>query len=173
MRKKRQLQQGARYHVIARANRQEFILNSREIKELLIKVIQQAKKKYAFKILTLCVMDNHFHCILMPIEEANLSKIMQWILSVFAIRFNKLYNFKGHVWYDRFKSKIIWNYRQFLATYIYIAENPVRAGIVTNPFDYEYNAISFIKQGNFNLLDPPDILISLIPLNIVPTLLPK
>ena len=64
---------------------------------------------------------------------------MQWILSVFAIWFNKKFGLIGHVWYDRFKSKIIRSYRQYLATFLYIANNPVSADIVKKATDYKYN----------------------------------
>ncbi len=52
-------------------------------------------------------MGNHFHLIIRPQKNENLSRIMQWILSVFALKFNRLFTYSGHVWYDRFTSKII------------------------------------------------------------------
>ena len=105
-------------------------------------------------------MGNHIHMIIKPMMKENLSKIMQWILSVFAVKYNKLLGITGHVWYDRFRSKIIDDIRQLIATYRYIAENPVRAGIVDNPIHYEYNGITHVKKKKFDVMEPPSGVLS-------------
>ena len=91
-----------------------------------------------------------------PKENANLSKIMQWILSVFAVRYNKLFNYKGHVWYDRFKSKLINSLLQYIRTFLYIANNPVRAGLADHPLKFAYSGLTLIKKNKWkDILDPP------------------
>ena len=100
--------------------------------------------------------------ILKPGEKENLSRIMQWILSVFAMKYNRAFNYIGHVFYDRFKSKIIEDFRQYVATFIYIMENPVKAGIVERPLDFEFNGVSFMRKGLYEVINPPDMDIKLI-----------
>ena len=136
MRKRRMIVEGARYHVVSRANRREMIFESSKIKNMFMEVIRKAKLRYQFSIYNFCVMGNHFHFIIQPHKGQNLSSIMQWILSVFAKRFNRFNDITGHVWYDRFRSKVIQSLNQYLATFIYIAWNPVRAGITSNPLEY-------------------------------------
>jgi len=155
MRKPRKIIPGVKYHIIARANRGEMILKSKELKEMFLKIVQRSRVKYKFVIYNFCIMGNHFHIILKPLEGQNLSKIMQWILSVFAVKYNKTFNFKGHVWYDRFKSKIINNIRQYVVTFLYIMQNPVRAELVKDPLDFEYNGITFYINGIMDLFKPP------------------
>lgn len=155
MRKPRKLQEGVSYHIISRANRKELILSSPEIKEMLLQVIREAKIKYSFQIKNFCIMSNHLHLIFKPMNYKELSRIMQWILSVFAKRFNKHFHYQGHVWYDRFKSKIIKSYIQYVKTFIYIANNPVRAKIVKDVVSYEYNGISFLYKGILDILERP------------------
>lgn len=159
MRKPRQLTPQAIYHVCARANRQEMILDDVQIKYMFLDVVEQAKKKFGFLMRNFCIMGNHIHLEIEPQNDYSLSKIMQWILSVFAIRYNKLYSYKGHVWYDRFKSKIIQGLRQLVNTFFYIASNPVRAGVTLHPLEFECNGLTFHKHGarwpRYNkLLDP-------------------
>ena len=84
MRKRRLLKPGAKYHVVARANRQEMIFKFDTIKEFFLATMLRAKKKYRFLIFNFCIMENHIHIVIQPGEKADLSKIMQWILSVFA-----------------------------------------------------------------------------------------
>lgn len=162
MRKRRQYLYSAKYHVIARANRNEMILEAKEMKEMLLGVIKRAREKYEFTIHNFCILGNHFHLILKPGDMENLSRIMQWILSVFAMKYNRLFNYKGHVFYDRFKSVIIYNFRQYVATFIYIMENPVKANIVKQPEDFEYNGINFMKKGWYEVINPPDSAIALV-----------
>ncbi len=163
MRKPRELRQGASYHVIARINREERIFNSTKTKELFMQIVRKAKNKYSFAISNFCIMGNHVHFIIKPLGNENLSKIMQWMLSIFATRFNKRFGYKGHVWYDRFTSKIIRSYHQYIKTFIYIAQNPVRAGIVNHATSYHYNGISLFQKGILDILErPPNVLLKMV-----------
>ena len=156
-RKPREILEEATYHVTARANRSEFILEDDHFKELFVAVLQEAKKKFQFEIINLVVMGNHIHLMLKPGVKESLSRIMQWILGVFASRYNKLNNLKGHVWYDRFKSKIIHSLLQFVRTFVYIVENPLKAGIAKHLFDYPYNCLTMMQQMRYKqLFTPPD-----------------
>jgi REP element-mobilizing transposase RayT len=155
MRKPRKLKDGASYHVISRANRKEMILNPDEVKEEFLQVLRRAQKKYKFVIKNFCIMGNHYHLIIKPLGKESLSKIMQWILSIFALKFNRMFGLTGHVWNDRFISKIIYNYTQYLTTFVYIANNPVRAKITKWPGDYQYNGIAFLQKGILDILERP------------------
>ena len=68
MRKPRQLLEGARYHVSARINRKEMLLDPSGIKTMFLEVVKRAKLKYGFKIENFCIMGNHFHFIMQPDE---------------------------------------------------------------------------------------------------------
>ena len=155
MRKKRELRNGATYHVYARANRQEFILEKVFVKKMFMEVLERAKKKFKFRILNFCIMGNHVHIMVKPLNDENLSSIMQWILSVFAQKYNRTYELLGHVWYDRFKSKIINNFRQALHTFIYISHNPVKVGIVKNALDYPFCGVGYHPKGGNNIMERP------------------
>ena len=156
MRKRRELLPLAEYHVIAKANRSEFIFESTQVKKLFLEILKQAKKRYRFKIRTFCIMNNHIHLMITPGENENLSRILQWILSVFAIRFNKMFGFHGHVWYDRFKSVLIRTIKQVYNTFIYIADNPVKAGIVENAIDYPYSGVRHLFKRNYSIIETPN-----------------
>jgi len=161
MRKPRILIEGGMYHVVARANRQEYILSSDEIKAMFLDVVKRAKRKYRFTLQNFCVMSNHFHFLMTPGKGENLSKIMQWILSVFALRLNKRFSWRGHVWYDRFKSRIVDGLREFVHAFCYIAENPIRAGIVRFPWEYGYNGVRYLRNLDFEIMEEPNPVLNL------------
>lgn len=138
-----------------------MILEDEQIKLLFLDVLVRAKKKYGFIFRNFCIMGNHIHLEITPQEDLSISRIMQWILSVFALQYNKIFNYKGHVWYDRFKSKVIESVRQLINTFLYIANNPVRAALANHPLEFVYSGITFHKNGPpwpkyEKLLDPLD-----------------
>ncbi len=155
MRRRRIIVEGSSYHVYARINRKEYILLTMFVKEMFMSVLRRAKKKFKFRIINFCIMGNHVHFIIKPLKNESLSSIMQWILGVFAQKYNRTYNLQGHIWYDRFKSKVISDFRQFLHTFIYIANNPVKAGIVKFPANYQYSGISYLQKGILDVMERP------------------
>jgi len=162
MRRARKITAGATYHVVARANRREFILRSDAMKQMFLETVQRAKKKYVFHLVNVCIMDNHFHLMIEPGKDESLSRIMQWILSVFALRYNRAYSLEGHVWYDRFKSKVIGSLRQFIATFRYISDNPVKAGLVERAIEYRYGGPALVRDGPGGILAVPSMLVQLL-----------
>jgi len=159
MRKLRQLRDGAQYHVTARINRSEMILLPGEEKKLLISVIERAKKRYRFQVINFCIMNNHFHLIIKPCDEESLSRIMQWILSVFAMAWNRKHHLKGHVWGERFYSRIIEGIVDFLRVFIYIDDNPVNAQLVDRAWEWRFGGLWHHKNGINTVTDPPSDII--------------
>jgi len=147
MRKPRVLQDGALYHVTARANRKEMILDSHDMKELFLEVMRRAKAKYAFRIENFCIMGNHIHIMLRLEGDTSLSRLMQWIMSVFAMAYNRIHGLVGHVWGDRFFSRIVSGLREFLHVFGYVDENPVEAHQVEDRRDWRYGGLWHHRTG--------------------------
>jgi len=152
MRKSRLLREGARYHVSCRSNRREMILESDSIKDMFLSVLKEAKRKYCFQIENICIMGNHVHLIIRPGVGESLSSIMQWALGVFAMRFNRHFGLTGHVWGERFFSRILEDMRAYLETFVYIDENPLEAGLVASVEDWRYGRFHLAAIGCEGLL---------------------
>jgi putative transposase len=155
MRTPRKLLEGSEYHVVARINRREFLLQPDFVKQMFLDVVAEAKRKYRFAIRNFCVMDNHIHLMILPFRGENLSRIMQWILGVFAIRFNRRHGYTGHVWYDRFKSTIITTFRRWISTFQYIDLNPVRADMTKYVVSYRYGGVYHMRKGKTEVIERP------------------
>jgi len=156
MRKNRKLQEGAEYHVTARVNRGEKIFLAMEDRELFMDVLKRAKKKYNFSLKNFCVMGNHVHLLIKPGPGVSLSKIMQWLLGVFAQLWNKKHGLSGHLWGDRFFSRIILGIRDFLRVFTYIDYNPVIAGIVVHPEQWKHGGLWYHKKGHTDIIGIAD-----------------
>jgi REP element-mobilizing transposase RayT len=134
-------------------------LADEEFKLLFLDFVERAKKKFGFKLWNFTVMDNHIHFLIKPDEGVSLSKIMQWIKCNFAKKWNKMHNTKGHLWGERFFSRIIKDEEDFAGASTYIDENPVKANLVKEAKDWKFGGL-FYKlcknnkpQGMFTLVD--------------------
>jgi putative transposase len=161
MRKNRELRDEAEYHVTARINRGEMIFMPKEDKELFMRVFQRAKKKFVFQIKNFCIMGNHIHLLIKPGKGESLSRIMQWILSVFAMAWNRKHQLSGHVWGERFFSRIITGVQDFLKIFTYIDANPVMAHLVEYPWEWEYGGLWHHRTGRKDIVEDPDAIMAL------------
>jgi putative transposase len=152
MRRNRKLKPNATYHVTARANRKEMALYCDAMKALFLAVIKRAKKKFRFQVHNFCIMGNHIHLILRPEPGESLSRIMQWILSVFAMAWNRKHHVTGHVWGERFFSTILDSMRAYRKTFLYVAQNPASAQLVGAIDKWRYGGLWHFKRGDRDIL---------------------
>lgn len=131
---------GYTYHVSSDVNRKAHELEVEEMKALFIEVIEEAKTKkcFQFELHTFCIMDNHFHFLITPVVGESLSRIIQWIKQVYAVRWNKRHKTTGHFWGDRFWCRRVKDDNDFWTVFEYIEQNPVKAGLVTMPEEWKY-----------------------------------
>lgn len=107
MRKKRLLKTGAKYLISVKTNKGEEIFKAYDAKDLFIKTVERSKEKFQFSIKKPVFMSNQIIFEIKPENNESLSKIMQWILSAFAMKYNVIHNFEGHVWAGNYYSEIV------------------------------------------------------------------
>jgi putative transposase len=83
------------------------------------------------KIPAWALMDNHVH-LLMFSGPGGLAPFMRRLLTGYAIRYNRRYSRKGHLFQDRYKSIVCDQDDYLLELVRYIHLNPLRAGVVRN-----------------------------------------
>lgn len=134
-----------------------MIFDLETVRTLFLDILSRAKVKFGFRLENFCLMGNHFHMVIVPQEGTSLSRILQWILSVFAMAWNRINGLtgQGSVWGQRFFSRILKNFADYLHTFFYIEANPVTAGLVTSPGDWDYGSIGLRRRGWGWLLDDP------------------
>lgn len=152
MRKPRVLLEGGRYHVSARANHRELLLEPAEAKELFLATVARAMLKYDFELHNLVLMGNHFHFLIRTGPGTSLSLVMKWILGTFAMAWNRLHGSWGHFWGDRFHSRLISSPAAYLKTFLYLDDNPVRAGLCAKPDEWSWGR--FGRPGRLLSRDP-------------------
>src|SRR5271170_1219021 len=90
----------------------------------------------------LVVMPDHVHLVLVALSDENgpisLPEILQKLKSESAHRINKLLGRKGAVWQHESFDHVLRREEGIAAKLEYMAENPVRAGLVSNTGEYRW-----------------------------------
>ncbi|MCP4603949.1 MAG: hypothetical protein GY847_26075 [Proteobacteria bacterium] len=73
----------------------------------------------------------------------DVSELMRSLQSSIARWFNRSFGRRGRFWADRFKSTLLEDRKEALDCLLYIDLNPVRAGIVQRPEDYDGSSIFY------------------------------
>jgi REP element-mobilizing transposase RayT len=81
-----------------------------------------------------CVMPNHFHAVVEPIDGLRLNKILHSWKSVTAHRILPLSSFKSHLWQKEGFDHIIRSEASYCKALAYVAGNPAAAGLVDWPW---------------------------------------
>jgi REP element-mobilizing transposase RayT len=147
MRKPRRLHAGATYHVTAKANRGSFDIRSKSDKELLWNVVEKVKERHPFELVNFSFLDNHFHFLIKPVRETNLSDLMCVLLSTYTKRWNKRHAKSGHLWRARFWSCIVESEADFVAETRYIDNNPVEAHLVNEARKWRWGGLWMRVHG--------------------------
>lgn len=142
------------YHVTSRCIDRQNLMKPKKMKNLMIKVMKMAEKKYLFELFNLALLDNHFHFYIRTVEDGvTISRLMQFVKSQYARRYNKMMNRTGPFWNERFRDTIIEMTKnpEYIFHWInnYISYNPVRKKYVNDPRDYEYCFINFYLDENY------------------------
>ncbi len=143
---------GALYHVMVRGNNGEKVFSEEIQKSKYLDIVALYKERLDFIIYAYCIMDNHAH-LLIEVNEARLSQIMQRIQQVYTQWFNRKYSRTGHVFQQRYKALLCDKERYLLQLIKYIHNNPVKAKLECG-IEYKWSShIYYIGKKNSDIVD--------------------
>ena len=115
------------YHVLNRGNARGEVFHKDEDYVAFLKLMADAQERLPMRLLAFCLMPNHFHLVLWPDADGDLSRWMQLLLTAHVRRYHRHYDSSGHVWQGRFKAFPIQKDDHLLSVLRYVERNPVRA----------------------------------------------
>jgi putative transposase len=119
---------GAVHHITARGNAKQAVFLDSVDRLLFIRLLRRVIDRYAWRCLTFCLLDNHYHLLVLT-PEPTLGSGMQRLNGGYAQHFNRRHRRSGHVWGNRYYSQPLQRDAHLLLALRYIALNPVRAGL--------------------------------------------
>ena len=130
------------YHVLNRGNARQDVFHKPDDYAAFVKLLSQANEKLPMRLLAYCLMPNHFHLVLWPKKEGELSRWMQWLLTSHVRRYHQHYGSSGHVWQGRFKSFPIEKDEHLLTVLRYVERNALRAGLCRKAEKWSWSSLA-------------------------------
>ena len=105
---------------------------------------------FALQVLAWCIMGNHWHLLLWPTRDGELSAFMFWLTLTHASRWRKSHGTVGYgpLYQGRFKSFVVQQDNYLLTAGRYIERNALRAGLVGRAEDWRWSSLWMRQHGS-------------------------
>ena len=112
--------------------------------------MQEAFEHHPIRILSYCLMKNHFHLILWPRQGDELTNFMRWLTNTHTMRWHVAHKSvgTGHLYQGRFDSFPIQRNEHLLTACRYVERNPVWPGVVERAEDWQWGSLWRRKSGS-------------------------
>ncbi len=140
-RKTRTLFGGFCYHIINRGNGRARVFHGEADYREFVKLRAATGERLAPRLLAYCLMPNHFHLVLWPRQDDEVSRWMQWLMTAQVRRHHRRHGSDGHLWQGRFKAFPIQRDEHLLSVLRYVERNPLRAGLVARAEDWPWSSL--------------------------------
>ncbi len=137
------------YHVLNRANGRMRIFKKENDYQAFVKLLGEAKEKYPMRILSYCLMPNHWHILLHPEGDDDLPRFMRWLGLTHTQRWHAAHKTigYGHLYQGRYKSFPVQTDEHFLQVARYIERNPLRAHLVKAAQAWQWSSLWVRDNG--------------------------
>ena len=146
----------AMYHIMSRSISELDLFRDEEDKARYMSIVRRYKKKYNIRIYAYCLMGNHSH-LMIDANGADISKVMQGINLSYVSYYNKKYGRHGHLFQDRFKSRIVGDNGYAARLSAYIHNNPHSMKEYRNRIEqYKYSSLGIylgVRRDRLKILD--------------------
>jgi putative transposase len=131
------------YHVLNRANARVPIFQTDADYQAFLKVFAEAHLRIPMRTLSYLVMPNHWHLVLWPRWDGDLSHFMHWLTTTHTQRWLTAHETVGfgHLYGGRFKSFPVEDNRYYLTVCRYVEGNALRAGLVSRAEDWRWSSL--------------------------------
>jgi putative transposase len=148
-RPKRAADGGLIYHVLNRANARMPIFKKEADYEAFERVLQEAVERSGTRLLAYCVLRNHWHLMVWPREDGELSRFTGWLTLTHTQRWHahRRSTGSGHVYQGRFKSFPVQDDEHFYTVCRYVERNALRANLVERAEDWRWGSLYRWRHG--------------------------
>jgi putative transposase len=140
------------YFVTTKCCQGRSLFRVKEIADILLQTILGYRDAGAYLLHEFVIMPNHLHLLLTPGQEASLEKAVQLIKGGSSFRIHRARGHKMELWQAGFFDWTVRDSQDWKAKVAYIHMNPVRAGLVLEPWQWPHSSAS----GTFSLDGIPE-----------------
>jgi putative transposase len=127
------------YHIYNRGVNREKIFFSSENYLYCIRLLKKNLARYSITIVAYCLMPNHFHFLLKPGQDNNVSQFMKSLFTSYVQAVNKQQGRQGPLFQGRFCAVVVDKEEYLVHLVRYIHLNPAMAKLVSTPEAWTYS----------------------------------
>lgn len=130
------------YHVLNRANARVPIFEGDQDYQLFEHTLEEAAERYDMRLLSYCLMPNHWHLVPYPKKDGDLARFMGWLTNTHTRRWHTEKDTigQGHLYQGRYKSFLCQDDSHFLTLVRYVERNPRRANLVKKAENWRWSS---------------------------------
>ncbi len=134
---------GVVYHILNRAAGRRALFDDAEDYAAFIRVFARTLEMTPMRVCAFCLMRNHWHLLLWPEQDGDLSRFMQKLTITHVRRWVEHRHRVGYgsVYQGRYKSFVTEDDGHFTTVARYIERNPVRAGVAKRAQDWRWSSL--------------------------------
>jgi putative transposase len=136
------------YHVLNRANGKRTIFHNDRDYLAFERVLGEVQERVPMRILAWCVMPNHWHLLLWPRQDGELSNYMRLVTLTHTQRLHAhpASAGTGHVYQGRFKSFVVQNDAHFLTVSRYVEANALSGKLVRRAEKWRWGSLWRVQR---------------------------
>ena len=140
---------GLVYHVLSRANAGMPIFDTPGDYEAFERILDEAVERVKMRLLSYCVMPSHWHLVVWPRADGDLSRFVGWLSLTHTQRWHAQRHSAGggHVYQGRFKSFLVEPDEHLRTVCRYVERNPLRAGLCARAQQWRWSSLWRLRCG--------------------------
>ncbi len=142
-------------HIIQRGNNRQACFFAEDDYLFYLDWLKEYSKKSKCAVHAYVLMKNHVHLLITPKRAWSAGNLMKRLGQHYVQYVNRTYQRSGTLWEGRFRSCILQQEIYLFSCQKYIEMNPVRAGIVEHPGEYQWSSYGINAQGEKSSLIKP------------------
>ncbi len=140
---------GSVFHIYNHAIDDQLLFYDDQDYEFFQIALSTQLEKIPASIIAYCLMPNHYHFLIRQDDEEKIYKIFNYAFVSYARYYNRKYERKGRIFRSPLQHKIVKDRTYLIQLCKYIHLNPVYAGLVEEPEDWEFsNYREWINRRN-------------------------
>jgi len=138
------------YHVLNRANGRLTIFHNDADYQAFQQILAEAVERTGTRLLAYCLMPNHWHLLVWPRKDGELSQFVGWLTLTHTQRLHahRHSTGSGHIYQGRFKSFPVQQDEHFYAVARYVERNALRAKLARRAEDWRWGSLYLWQNGS-------------------------
>ena len=134
---------GGLYHALNRGNLRADIFRKDADFSAFEQILYEGLQIHQVELYSYQLMSNHYHLVLRPLIDGEMSRFMGWIGGTHTMRYHAHYQTSGlgHVYQQRYKSFPIQDDHHFFVVCRYVERNALRANLVDRAENWRWGSL--------------------------------